>query len=162
VQIEQTDGHRVKVSIPEFKRLKAATLARQIGFFGTGAASLFRIGPHPELIGRPVASLGARAGGPLKAQIIDPGVWRNLNPDASVVPTHVKGTLSGGAPGGHDLAFALNGRVVAVAKSFAPLSGGRKLNFAVLVPDDKLRKGDNRLEVFDVQGAQVTKIGQAG
>ena len=77
-----------------------------------------------------------------------------------MVPTHVKGRLSGGDPAGHQLAMALNGRIVAVGESFANL--GSTSQPRDLVPDTKLRRGRNALVLYEVRGGQLTKLAQAG
>jgi hypothetical protein len=162
VQVEQTGGKRVTIAIPPFVQRKKATLDRQLGFFGTGRDSLFRIGPNNDLVGRQVSSLPVSSGGSgLKGTINDAGAYKNLNPNAPVVPAHVKGRLSGGNPAGHQLALALNGEVVAVGESFKNL-GTNKLNFAIMIPDTKLKRGDNELVLYEVQGGQLTKIASAG
>jgi hypothetical protein len=161
VTVERSNGQRLRMSIPELERRKAEILAYQQGLFGTGSRSLYRIGPNPQLIGRRVSAVGTTPAGGLRATLIDAGSYRNLNPDAAVVPTHIKGRISGGSAAGRDVAVALNGEVVGVGRTFASL-GDRKLNFAVLIPDSKLRRGRNKLEVYEVKGGRLARLGGVG
>ena len=63
VDVFMRSGRRLRLSLPEFKRRIRASLARKIRLFGEHGRppGLFGIGPHPELIGRPVSSVRARA-----------------------------------------------------------------------------------------------------
>ncbi len=126
IEVEKTQGGFVRSAIAPFAQKKVATLDRQLGLFGTGHDSLFAFGPNKELVGKPVSALPVGGSPDIKGTINDAGAYAKLNPDAAVVPTHVKGRLSGGEKAGHDLALALNGKVVAVGESFADL-GTNKL-----------------------------------
>ena len=48
-----------------------------------------------------------------------------------------------------DIAFAINGRIVAVGRSFH-LRGQEVESYSVMVPEDSLREGRNRIEVLEV------------
>ena len=63
------------------------------------------------------------------------------------MPTYVSGTVSGLGAGSHDLAIAANGRVVATTTTYAD-DGER---FAVLIPEEALRRGRNAIEVLALQ-----------
>ena len=48
-----------------------------------------------------------------------------------------------------DLAVALNGRIVAVGKSFT-LAGDQSENFSIMLPENAFREGANRVELLSV------------
>ncbi len=74
----------------------------------------------------------------------------------------MSGWIDGGPPGGRDLAFALNGRIVAMSRSFPPL-GRLGLDFSSMLPEGDLRQGANRLEIFEVlPGDRLAPLGRAG
>ena len=55
-----------------------------------------------------------------------------------------------GAPAGIALALAVNGRVAAVARSYAY---GGDVRFSALIPESALRAGANAVEVYAVSAA---------
>ncbi len=72
-----------------------------------------------------------------------------VDPDSSVSPSQIAGRLSGGDPAGHDLAFALNGRIVSMGRSFADI-GPHGLNFSSMLPPEAFRRGANKLDVYEL------------
>jgi hypothetical protein len=69
----------------------------------------------------------------------------------------VTGALAPGNPRSRrDLAVALNGRVAAVGRSFH-LRGRPQEYFSFMVPEDSLREGANRLELFEVERGGVLR-----
>jgi hypothetical protein len=114
--------------------------------FGDPWASAYRIGPHPELIGRRVDAP------PLHATIANADLFRDVEPWHQILPTRVTGRLSGGAPGQErDLAVAVNGRIAAVGRSFH-LDGQSTEFFSLLVPETALRRGPNDVRLVAVPG----------
>jgi hypothetical protein len=66
------------------------------------------------------------------------------------VPTQVAGRVRGSAPNRErDIAIAVNGRIVAVGRSFH-LRGQAVESYSVMVPEDSLREGRNEIEVLEV------------
>jgi hypothetical protein len=117
--------------------------------FGSPWAALYRIGPHSSLIGRRVprgrSSRAAAAG-----QIARPQLYSDVNPAARLLPTQFEGRLSGNRPGvRRDLAAAVDGRVVAVGRSFY-LKGRRAEYFSIMLPESSLHAGRNRVELLEV------------
>jgi hypothetical protein len=71
------------------------------------------------------------------------------------VPAQIAGDLRGGKPAARrDIAVSVNGRIEAVGRSFH-LTGDPTEHYAVMVPEESLREGRNRVAVFE-----VTKGGQ--
>ena len=66
------------------------------------------------------------------------------------MPTQVAGRIRGsGAARERDIAVAVNGRIEAVGRSFH-LRGEEVESYSVMVPEDSLREGRNRVEVLEV------------
>jgi hypothetical protein len=150
----------VHIGLPEMKRRRALWRRRWATLFGTGLqsrvlygdpwAAAYRIGPHPELLGRRVSSLPVRRAEGIGAEIANASLVRHVAPRGTVFPTRVTGPLHGVPIGEHrDLAVAVNGRIQAVARSF-DLWLRRREYFSVMVPESSLRTGFNDVEVFEV------------
>ena len=127
---------------------KYGTGAESELLFGDPWASAYRVGPHPELIGRPVMQAVA---GTARAQIANLGLTAHVDPSAQILPTRVTGRLPGTPPGTmRDLAVAVNGRIRAVGRSFH-LHGRHTEFFSLLVPETALRPGRNDVQLFEVR-----------
>jgi hypothetical protein len=149
----------VSVGREEWVRRRAALSRWRAGKFGTGARSerafgdpwamAYRIGPHTELLGDRV---GAPApSGEVRGVLVNPGLVNRVDPRGPVVPTRVMGRIEGGRPGAErDLAVAVNGRVRAVGRSFHLRGRPREL-FSLIFPERALHRGDNRLQVLEVE-----------
>jgi hypothetical protein len=160
----------VRIGLPELERRRARWRRRWARLFGTGAQSellygdpwarAYRVGPHRELLDRPVARLRVRAGAPVAgASLANPSVYANVSPHAQLVPTRVIGRLEGVPPGRHrDLALAVNGRIRATGRSF-DLTRKRLEFFSFIFPESALRSGANRLELFEVRrGGELVRV----
>lgn len=128
---------------------REASLRRQLALFGSadGVPGLFGIGPNGALLGREVASLGARAG-EARAELEQEAALGAVDLAAPVVPARLTGRIVGEGPARRDLAVGVNGRVVAVASSYPAVGDER---FSVLVPESSLRQGANDVELFWVR-----------
>lgn len=124
-----------------------AEIARR---FGTGSwETLYAAGPRPELIGRR-SSGGAAVAGGTRVEIVDLDALAAVDLEAPVLPVHLYGKVvapPGAAP--HLLALAVNGRIRATTETFAGDGGPA---FTALLPPAALRSGENRLEVFAIEG----------
>jgi hypothetical protein len=135
------------------------TGARSALLFGSPWASLYRVGSHPELLGRRVGEVHVRASQGPAARVANVGLLRSVSPAERILPTRVAGTLAGGRPGTlRDVAVAVNGRLRATGRSFR-LRGRRSEFFSLLVPEDSLRAGRNSLVLFEVgPGGNLTSL----
>jgi hypothetical protein len=125
----------------------------KLALFGSGGGPeperLFRIGPHPELVGRPIAGLARPRRRPA-ARIDQAAELRRVDPGSGFVPAEITGRLRGGRPGGgRPLAIAVNGRIAAVGRTFS-LAGSRAESFEVIVPEWTLQPGENDVRVFEI------------
>ena len=155
----------VTISAEEIEKRRARRRAHRSRIFGTGRQSIrrygdpwaaaYRIGPNRSLLGRRAAPLtsGFAAVG---AQVHPPGLVRRVPRGRSeVAPTLVTGELTGALPGSvRDLAVAVNGRVAAVSRSFHLMHPEHEY-FSLLFPESALRKGVNRLELFEVRDGRT-------
>ena len=125
--------------------LRDAYVARIGRSFGTdtGWAPVLRFGPHPELIGRPAASLPASPAGKASASVDEPGNLRKVYPRAAVVlASLLRGAIAGGKAG-EALAAAVNGRIAAVGRTYAAITGS--VRFSLLIPPRYFRSGANQV-----------------
>jgi hypothetical protein len=153
-------GHRVNTvgghysfAVNDLERRRRAALRRKVALFGSGGGRsperLFRIGPHRELVGRPIAGL-PRLRGRRAARIDQAAELRRVDPESGFVPAEITGRLRGGRPGGgRPLAIAVNDRIAAVGRTFS-LAGSRAESFAVIVPEWTLRPGANDVRAFGI------------
>ena len=143
---------------PAFEAAKKRVRERNVRLFGTGAdgpGRIYRIGPHQELLGRRVPVGGGRG----SVEIEGASDYANVDPGSDFVPTHPVGRLSGGTPG-RDIAVAVNGRIAAVGNTFTLAQGEDGEFFSVMIPPSSLRKGRNRLDVFEVSpSGSLTRLG---
>jgi hypothetical protein len=156
VQMEQSDGDRVRMPIAQFQARERGSLERRLSQFGAGSwKPVYDIGPRADLIGRTVTAKGGR--GP-DASVQFGDAFANVQPDSGAVPGHVRGRLSDKVPAGSTLAFALNGRIVATGSSFKPV-GRYEVEFTALLPADGFTRGRNKLDIFRVDGETLTRLG---
>jgi Sulfatase len=141
-----------------------ATARRNARLFGTGTDSLYRLGPHEELLGRPVRSLVSPAVERGEVRLDDEEQFQDVRTASPFVPAHIVGEIQDDAlPAGAPLAVAVNGRVAATTSSFE--RNGRR-RFAVLVPEQSFRDGPNTVKVFSITeipgGVSLVRLGGAG
>jgi Sulfatase len=143
---------------------RRALVRRWTTRFGSGSfATIYPgIGPNRALLGRSVASLAPTGPGAVRAAITSARDLRAVNPRSLVLPTQIGGPVRGGRRGQRrDIAVAVNGRIVAVGRTFY-LRGSSQEGFAVNVPETALRRGANPTQVFQVtgRGTRLQLIGQ--
>jgi len=153
----------VRIGLSELRDRRAARRREDAELFGTGEessllygdpwASAYRVGPHPELLGRPVAGLRAAAAGaarPARVTVANRDLYAHVSPRAQVLPTRVTGSLLGVPPGEHrDLAVAVNGRIRATSRSF-DFHRGDPEYYSFQLPETALHPGRNRVEVVEL------------
>jgi Sulfatase len=139
-------GENFLVTPRELERKLAEALKRQVGLFGWGHAhpGLYRIGPHPELLGRPVTDLPVLARSGLTSELADPELFHAMSFPSGVSPAHIVGTLEGTAAG-RDVVLAVNGRLAVTGRTF---SFGGSTRFEALAPERVFRRGANDVEVY--------------
>lgn len=171
VRIPRRDFSRV-VSIDrgELERRRRQVRLQRARKFGSGAesrlflgdpwASAYRIGPHPELIGRTVQRNAVTASGSVRADLANARLLRHVDPRNGVYPTRVTGILRGStAAAMRDLAVAVDGRIQAVGRSFR-LRGQRPEYFSLVLPESSLHPGRNSVEILEVRPGRLISLGR--
>jgi hypothetical protein len=133
---------------PQFSRV----VHGGIGVLGRpehGAAGLFELGPVADLVSKPVAGLQRAPAGGLHAQVDGLDLFGHVDRQHGKVPALVWGQLAG-ASGNPVVAVAVNGMIGGGGPTFVDRSTPDR--FAVLVPDRLFRQGQNRVELFTVDG----------
>ena len=148
VAVYREQGKKGKVfrsSMANYDRARQAALRRKSALFAHG---LFGIGPHPELIGKPVggglapvkATMNSELGKALEA----------VDTKSAFVPANLAGRLSGVGTG-VPLALALNGKVAAVGWS-AQLKGDNHVYFSFFAPPEDFQDGRNSARIYRIEG----------
>jgi hypothetical protein len=151
----------VRLGLPELQERRERWRRQWGELFGTGAESqllfgdpwarAYRIGPHRELLDRRVSALRVRRSGAVTAEVANASLLAQVSRSGAYYPTRVTGPLHGIPADEHrDLALAVNGRIRAVGRSFDLWWKGREY-FSFMVPEDALRRGRNRVELFEVR-----------
>lgn len=139
-----------------------STGARSKRLFGSPYASLYRIGPNRDLLGRRLAGLRTQGPGPVTIRVSDTRLRQSVS-RKKPLPSRIAGTIAGGG-GRRNIAVAVNGRVRGVGRSLYVLGGGQEL-FTVLLPEGALRNGRNDVRVYQVsgrgRGRVLTLLGRA-
>ena len=137
----------ITVSADDMLRRRARLRRHAARLYGSGSwASLYRVGPNADLVGRAPGFLVRAPRGRVRAEIVDPDVPRG----SDVVPAQVAGTIVGGGRGAHrDIAVSVNHRIEAVTHTFT-LRGSDREQFAAMVPESSVHHGHSLVQVFQV------------
>lgn len=128
-----------------------STVRRQIALFGTGGdGSLFRIGPHRELLGRPVSPRLVARRSRWTVELKESHRFADLDLAGAYLPARVFGLLGGSERPG-PVAIALNGTIAATTEPEANPRGG--WHVTAMLPEEALLQGFNQLDVYEVLGA---------
>jgi hypothetical protein len=146
----------VHISATELERRRQANRLTHARLYGTGLgsrllfgdpwATLYRTGPHSELLGRPLAGFRVTSPGRVRAHLYDARLTHSVDHRARVVPVKLAGEVRGGR-GLRKLVVAVNGRIRGTGRSFR-LTDRHVENFSVLVPEVALRDGDNEVRIL--------------
>ena len=138
-----------------------ATARRNAVLFGQGHDSLYRLGPHKELLGRVIGAPRGRSAERDDVRLQDESQFQGVRNRSLFVPALIEGDVADeAAPPGRPLAIAVNGRIAATTETFA--DGGHS-HFFSLVPEGAFRDGPNSVDVYavrDVAGAvRLARLG---
>jgi hypothetical protein len=149
VSVGREEWVRRRAALSRWRARKFGTGARSERAFGDPWAMAYRIGPHRELLGDRVRA--PAPSGEVHGVLVHPELVNRVDPRGPIVPTRVVGRIEGGRPGAvRDLAVAVNGRVWAVGRSFH-LRGRPGEMFSLIFPERALHRGDNRLQLLEVE-----------
>ena len=152
-----TIGGKYTFDPDDLRRRRQAAVRRKLAWFGSGRdlERLYRIGPHPELVGRATAAL-PRVGGVAAATFHQAEELLQVDPSSGFVPGEITGEIPNGRTGGgRPIALALDGTIVAVGRTFS-MEGSAAENFEMIVPEAAFRRGAMEPRVFEI----VTRRGR--
>jgi hypothetical protein len=151
VSVAASSGDTITVPLSEMVRKRDAAVADKVRLFGSDRPpqTLFRFGPHSELIGRSVASVGTAPAGAGHLELDDPENWANVDTGRALLPGEVKGTLTH-VPAGQPVAVALNGTIATTARS---VDDDGVIRLLSLVPNQALKAGPNSVEIYLIRGS---------
>jgi Sulfatase len=149
IVIESSANPRVTISAASLDAHRRAVWRRQAALFppGSGLGGLYRIGPHPVLLGRSLGALGVTGATGERATLDQANALARVDPDASRIPARMTGRIVGGPARDRPIAVAVNDRIAAVAWSYARAD---RVTYDVLVPRSRLRAGANRVDILAV------------
>jgi hypothetical protein len=148
-----TVGGEYVFDVEALERRRAAAVRRKLALFGSGGGRnpevLYRIGPHPELVGRREATV-PRLPGVATARVDQASDLQHVDPASGFVPGEITGEVANGRPGGgRPIALAVNGTIAAVGETFS-LEGSTVENFELIVPERTFNRGSNEARVFEI------------
>ena len=135
-------------------RARWPQLERKVRLFGSAGRweDLYAVGGGRELLGRSVEALSLQDAVPaVGVRLWRPGRFERVDVSSPSAPCHVSGWIESdrelqGFPLRGAVAVAINGVICATGRTYEVTPTRAK--FAVMVPEDRLRNGSNRVEVF--------------
>ncbi len=132
------------------QRLESMRLLHQRFRDGRDPWSLYRIGPHPELVGKPVASTPLGPPSSCRLSSFQASLLANWPGDQRYAPCILSGTVdTAGAPLPVQIAIAVDGVVQGVTRTY--LSPSRDKEWQVAIPEEAIHAGQNRLQFYVVE-----------
>jgi Sulfatase len=151
IRLRTFSGDEVAVPFADLIRQRDTEVRRRIGLFGAGNgfAGVFAPAASRPLLG-PVRELRTSGRAPFQVDFDFREGFSTFSPESSGVPAFITGVLSGSASGGERVGVAVNGRLVAVTRSYR---AGADVRMGALVPLTAFRRGRNRVEAFALSGS---------
>jgi hypothetical protein len=153
VRVATTFDGIVRMGVQSWQRERGVSLRRRLRMFGSGSRSVYKDGPRPDMVGRPVAAFefSPTSTTPGRATVDGAERFRNVNPVSPVCLCQIAGRIEGADPEGMQLAVAINGRIAATGLGFKE-RGKKKLNWSVMVPPSAYHDGANTVQVLRITG----------
>lgn len=132
----------------------------KIGMFGDGRDpdGLFRIGPYQDLFGVAVSDLSVQSSSGAEMTLDHPDRFTDVDLDDSFVPALIEGSIES-VPAGEEestyLALSVNGTVYGFARTY---EADGDVRFTAMVPEHAIVEGDNRIELFIVDGPEDSPV----
>jgi hypothetical protein len=152
VDVRLGHGKQVTMRLSALLRLRTRALREQLAAFGSTSSSVYRLGPSPDLIGKPVSSLQVEPSANEGVELDGQELLNIVDRRTDLLPTWIQGHLTGDHEQRVDLAVAVNGRIEATTWSF-PGPGGETF-FSAMVPESALRNGRNQIAILAVRPGQ--------
>ena len=129
-------------------------VARQYRLFGSGPffPGLFRFGPHPALIGKPINEVSSAGGASVHITLDRPDSFTDVDLRSDFIPAYITGQVTPALLNGEtvSLAVAINGRIQAITQPWSVPINGRHGSWSAVVPESSFQTGRNTVEVFIV------------
>ncbi len=113
---------------------------------------VYALSSRPALLGRRADAVAAEARSDLSYRLLFPEWFADVDPESgrfpAYVPGIVKATEAAALP--EEVALAVNGVIRGVGRTFARVSDTAA--FAMMLPPDAFRAGENRVEIFALDG----------
>ncbi len=155
--ISQIDGTEGVITFGVDGSEARALAARKIEHFGSQGP--FGLAPpgHADLLGVSVATLDMQPTESYKGYLADPAGFRDVDVDAPVLPTWVRGTVTTGDRAYKHLivAVAVNGEIAAITRTHETEEGNTA--FGAMLPPDSLVNGDNTVTLILIEGSGATR-----
>jgi hypothetical protein len=155
VDLRLGNGKDVTRRLSALRRLRTQALREQLAVFGSTPSSLYRIGPHLDLVGRPLSSLSVEPSEDLRVQLDGRELLNIVDRDTDLLPTRIQGTIAGTHGQDVQLAIGINGRIAAVTRTNQFLG---QTYFSAMVPEHTLHNGRNDIRVLVVRGQTFEEL----
>ena len=145
-------GGRLAFRVAEMAA-KYETTERMVKTFGPSSdpLALYRIGPHPSLVGQPLSELEVAGAPRLRVRLKMPKVFDNVDPETGFIPARVSGDIQAKKlEQPLELAVAVGGTVWATTYTLKTETS--KARFTAMVPESAFVVGRNSVEVFVIAG----------
>ena len=143
-----------RVSFMGLAGARQRAVARQHRLFGSGPffPGLFRLGPHPALIGKSINEVGRTEEPPVQITIDRPGSFTDVDLRSDFIPAYITGQVTPALLNGEtvSLAVAINGIIQAITHPWSVPINGRHGSWSAVVPESSFQTGRNTVEVFVV------------
>jgi len=106
----------------------------------------WRVGPRPELAGKPVSGLSEDGSSGATAVVDRAGELAHVDRAAAPLPALLTGRIDGGPDGPQTVVWALDGTIAAVTPTY--VDGDRPHALAALLPESMVHDGTNHLAVY--------------
>jgi hypothetical protein len=148
--VSRAPVHRLTYSLAALAAGRRRAVRHKLALFGSGVRSLYDFGPNRQLHAQPVARYRVLRRGHLRGTLNEARAYRHVRKRSAFLPTHVTGRVTGGRRGERrDVAVAVNGRIWGLGRT-VHIRGNPREYYSVLVSEDVLQQGANRIEVFVV------------
>lgn len=152
VRVRDSAGRLFEFDRDGFRTHLQDTVVRKVELFGEGSfESLFRLGPHAELIGRAPAELGITDAARGLLLIDNALLYREIDTSTDFVPLQLWGQWHDHASSAREvpIAVAVNGTVHGTTRTY--LDGEFATWFSVVLPPNAFADGANKLDFFEIR-----------
>ena len=133
---------------------KYETVRRMAEIFGASSdpQALYRIGPYPDLVGRPLSQLEIDSEPRHQVRLRRPEIYHDVDPASGFVPARVIGVIlpQEAGQGPLELAVAVGGTVAATTYTLKTTTS--RAPFSAVVPESAFAAGRNLVQVFVISG----------